>query len=164
MPYQDRQSSNERRQMIAEAAYFRAEQRGFTGGDAVRDWCEAEAEIDARLRAMEQAEYAARIEETLESARKKVASVRRRAASLSAAARAEWQKDADRLATLRETLKPQLAELKERGERAGRTLREQAERMRDEILELVQALEAKAKGTPPPRRRSAQHDERTRGT
>jgi hypothetical protein len=145
MPYQDRQSSNDRRRMIAEAAYFRAEQRGFNGGDAVRDWCEAEAEIDARLRAIEIAECAARIEQTLESARKKLASVRRKAASLSAAARAEWQKDADRLATLRETLKPKLAELKERGERAGRHLREQAERMRNEIAELVEALEARAK-------------------
>lgn len=33
------------RQMIAEAAYFRAEQRGFQGGDPVQDWVEAEKEI-----------------------------------------------------------------------------------------------------------------------
>ena len=32
--------------MIAEAAYYRAEKRGFDGGDAVRDWLEAEREID----------------------------------------------------------------------------------------------------------------------
>jgi hypothetical protein len=36
--------------MIAEAAYFRAEARGFEGGDSVRDWLEAEAEVDAILR------------------------------------------------------------------------------------------------------------------
>jgi len=35
--------------MIAEAAYFKAQRRGFTGGDAQRDWAEAEAEIDAWL-------------------------------------------------------------------------------------------------------------------
>ena len=37
--------------MIAEAAYFRAERRGFCGGadEATRDWLEAEAEIDALL-------------------------------------------------------------------------------------------------------------------
>ena len=35
--------------MIAEAAYFRAERRGFQGGDPVADWLEAEAEINARL-------------------------------------------------------------------------------------------------------------------
>ena len=37
------------RQMIEEAAYFRAEARGFAGGDPVADWLAAEAEIDALL-------------------------------------------------------------------------------------------------------------------
>jgi len=35
--------------MIAEAAYYLAEHRGFQGGDPVRDWLLAEAEIDHRL-------------------------------------------------------------------------------------------------------------------
>jgi hypothetical protein len=39
-----------RRQMIQEAAYFRAEKRGFQGGDPVADWLAAEAEIDALAR------------------------------------------------------------------------------------------------------------------
>ena len=39
------------RQMIQEAAYFRAERRGFSGGDPVADWLAAEAEIDAMLSA-----------------------------------------------------------------------------------------------------------------
>jgi hypothetical protein len=38
-----------RRRMIAEAAYFRAEARGFQAGDSLRDWLEAEAEVDAIL-------------------------------------------------------------------------------------------------------------------
>ena len=37
------------RQMIEEAAYYRAEKRGFSGGDPVADWLAAEAEIDALL-------------------------------------------------------------------------------------------------------------------
>lgn len=42
-----------RRGMIAEAAYLRAERRGFTGGsDKEReDWLMAEAEVDALLKA-----------------------------------------------------------------------------------------------------------------
>ena len=40
--------------MIAEAAYYRAERRGFEGGDPVQDWLAAEAEVD------EQLSYAAR--------------------------------------------------------------------------------------------------------
>ena len=40
----------ERRQsMIREAAYFRAQRRGFVGGNAVDDWLEAEAEVDHML-------------------------------------------------------------------------------------------------------------------
>lgn len=35
--------------MIAEAAYYRAERRGFGPGDSVRDWLEAEAEIAQRF-------------------------------------------------------------------------------------------------------------------
>ena len=35
--------------MIAEAAYFRAENRGFAEGDPVQDWLEAEREIDGML-------------------------------------------------------------------------------------------------------------------
>ena len=41
-------SPEKRRLMIAEAAYYRAQRRGFRG-DPVRDWTEAEAEIDAQL-------------------------------------------------------------------------------------------------------------------
>ncbi|MBX9916603.1 MAG: DUF2934 domain-containing protein [Nitrosomonas sp.] len=37
--------------MIATAAYFRAEKRGFTGNetDALHDWLEAEREVDNEL-------------------------------------------------------------------------------------------------------------------
>jgi len=42
-------SAAERARMIAEAAYYRAQRRGFSNGDPVRDWAEAEAEIDAML-------------------------------------------------------------------------------------------------------------------
>lgn len=38
----------ERYRMIAVAAYYRAEKRGFIGGDPAQDWVEAEAEV-ARL-------------------------------------------------------------------------------------------------------------------
>jgi hypothetical protein len=34
--------------MIAEAAYYRAAQRGFQGGNPEQDWLEAEREIDRR--------------------------------------------------------------------------------------------------------------------
>jgi hypothetical protein len=35
--------------MIAEAAYYRAEQRGFEPGQELADWCTAEGEVDDML-------------------------------------------------------------------------------------------------------------------
>ena len=42
-------NGEDRQHMISTAAYYRAERRGFNGGDEVQDWLEAEAEIDATL-------------------------------------------------------------------------------------------------------------------
>lgn len=35
-----------REQMIAEAAYFHAERRGFTPGNELSDWLQAEADVE----------------------------------------------------------------------------------------------------------------------
>lgn len=43
----------QRYRMICDAAYFRAERRGFVGGNAVQDWLDAESEIDELLREMQ---------------------------------------------------------------------------------------------------------------
>lgn len=42
-------SVDERRQLIAEAAWYRAEARGFAPGGEVDDWLAAEAEVDENL-------------------------------------------------------------------------------------------------------------------
>jgi len=42
-------SDDERRSMIAEAAYSIAQRRGFDGGLELEDWLAAEAEVNARL-------------------------------------------------------------------------------------------------------------------
>jgi hypothetical protein len=39
-----------RHELIAELAYYKAERRGFQGGDPDRDWCEAEIEVEELLR------------------------------------------------------------------------------------------------------------------
>lgn len=38
-------SAEEIRQLIAEAAYYRAKQRGFTPGHELEDWVQAESEV-----------------------------------------------------------------------------------------------------------------------
>lgn len=40
-----------RHELISEAAYFRAEARGFAPGGDIDDWLDAEAEVDERLAA-----------------------------------------------------------------------------------------------------------------
>lgn len=42
-------NGEDRHNMIATAAYYRAERRGFNGGCETEDWLGAEAEIDAML-------------------------------------------------------------------------------------------------------------------
>ncbi|MBE0618268.1 MAG: DUF2934 domain-containing protein [Proteobacteria bacterium] len=41
--------ATDREQMIRQAAYFRAEQRGFRGGSPEQDWLDAESEIEKIL-------------------------------------------------------------------------------------------------------------------
>lgn len=42
-------TATDRRQLIAEAAYLRAERRAFAPGGEVEDWLAAEAEVDGLL-------------------------------------------------------------------------------------------------------------------
>lgn len=42
--------SEQRRSMIARAAYYRAERRGFEPGRELEDWVVAESEVDGLLR------------------------------------------------------------------------------------------------------------------
>ena len=44
-----------RRQMVAAAAYFLAERRGFAAGHDLEDWLAAEATVDSRLSEMQAA-------------------------------------------------------------------------------------------------------------
>jgi len=43
-------TADQRQSMIQTAAYLRAEKRGFQGGNPVKDWVDAEREIDAMLK------------------------------------------------------------------------------------------------------------------
>jgi hypothetical protein len=45
----ERVSAAERRNMIARAAYFRAERRNFAPGQELQDWVAAETEVDREL-------------------------------------------------------------------------------------------------------------------
>ncbi|HUL83168.1 MAG TPA: DUF2934 domain-containing protein [Gammaproteobacteria bacterium] len=133
-------SEDQRRQMIAEAAYFRAERRGFNGGDATTDWIEAEAEVNERVRQIESAHLLQCLEEGLATATKKLSSLKRKASSVASGARTELQRDVDKLSELREALRSGVKELRAQGEQAGQLARRQAEKVWDELSDVMQRL------------------------
>lgn len=51
-------TNEERHQMIQFAAYMKAQNRGFAGGDAFQDWINAEREVDAWLKSQTKASQA----------------------------------------------------------------------------------------------------------
>ena len=65
-------SVQERQRMIAEAAYFRALERGFTGGDPLDDWLVAEREISRALPSPQQQKEELAAYENLRRAVRKV--------------------------------------------------------------------------------------------
>jgi hypothetical protein len=133
-------SPMQRRQMIAEAAYFRSEKRGFSGGEESLDWLEAEAEVDQRLRKHEIEHFVARLDEGLVIVNKQLTSLKQKASKLATEARAEWQQDLEKLAKLRDTLKPKLDEIRVQGEHVGQEVRQRAEKIWDEITETTRRI------------------------
>ena len=139
-------SAEERRRMIAEAAYFRAERRGFSGGQSLEDWVAAEAEVDARLDGgADRPAVLAELEQRLATAGKKLKALRQKAAGIEAEARAEWQADLERLGKLRDSLETRLTEVREEGQQATHKLKEHAERIWQEITEIVERRSARRK-------------------
>jgi len=145
MAAQFKTSSGQRRQMIAEAAYFLAEKRGFDSGDPVGDWIEAETEVDARLRRIEAEHLVARLEEAVATASKKLAALKKKVSSMTADARTEWNEDVEKLAKLRDTLQRKLPELREQGEQAGQKALQQAEKLWEEMMQIIHRIGTKTR-------------------
>jgi prefoldin subunit 5 len=133
-------SPMQRQQMIAEAAYYRAEKRGFSGGEEFHDWLEAEAEVDRRLRRRDIEHFVERLDEGLVIVNKQLTSLKKKASRLATEARADWQQDLEKLAKLRDTLKPKLDEIRVQGERVGQEVRQRAEKIWDEIAETTRRI------------------------
>ncbi|MCR4300459.1 MAG: DUF2934 domain-containing protein [Sulfuricaulis sp.] len=100
-------SSEERQQMIAEAAYFRAIQRGFNGGNSIDDWLAAEREINRLLPSPQQQKQERAAYDKLRAGVSKVL----------AEARETINGD-----TIREALDRSVAQLKQLGEYTGDTV------------------------------------------
>jgi chromosome segregation ATPase len=117
-------SPGKRYQMIAEAAYFQAEHRGFRDGDPVNDWLQAEAEIARLSLSPEGGEPKPSkkvvFQETLEAQLKewdaKLEVLKAMASKATAEARAEYEGQLEALAAKRVRAQEKLKELRERTE------------------------------------------------
>lgn len=132
-------SEGQRRQMIAEAAYFRAEKRGF-GVDPLADWIEAEVEVNARVLEIENAQLLERLENGLAAASERVAALKKKLRRAAADARVEWRGDVEKLGELRDALRASVKDLRAQGQQAGQRARQRAEKIWDEISTTMQRV------------------------
>lgn len=142
----------QRYQMIAEAAYFRAEKYGFVGGDVAHDWLEAEAEID---RVFEQPSesgkegmstkqvFQQKLEKQLKKWDAKIDALTAKAQEAKAEIRAEIEKAIDVLADKRAAAHAKLLELRQRTEGAWEDLKTDAEKIQEEMHETYDRIVTK---------------------
>lgn len=133
-------STEQREQMIAEAAYYRAEGRGFADGDPFLDWLDAEREIDALLNVPKADSWLKQLESQLSTGRERLTTIKQRISNKGKTARAELKKDLEKLDEKLDSFESKLRELRDRGEKVTQRARQQAEKAWDEISELTHRL------------------------
>jgi len=145
-------TAEERQRMIAEAAYFRAERRGFVGGDPVQDWLEAEAEIDRMLAAGKmptsasgQRQFEARLEEELKALETRIEELKVKASLARLELKSEFNQELEALEVLRNRLRARLEEIREGVEGAWEELRAGAEKAWDDLRTAVERVAARFK-------------------
>jgi len=140
MAKERRITTEQRQQMIAEAAYYRAEGRGFADGDTFLDWLDAEREIDALLNMPKAEGWVKHLESQLVTGRDRLKILRQDIAGKGKAAKAELKNDLEKLDEKLDSFEAKLKELRDRGGKVTQRARQQAEKVRDEVLELTHRL------------------------
>lgn len=142
----------QRYQMIAEAAYFRAEKRGFALGDTLQDWLEAEAEIDSILQHAEpssdfptQHEFLLRIEPQLDEWDRRLEAMREKARSARAEIRADYEKQIDALDVKRRTIQARIQQIRTNTEDAWEDLKAGLEKSWDETRKALEQVASRFK-------------------
>jgi hypothetical protein len=134
-----------RRQMIAVAAYYHAERRGFRGGDELSDWLEAEAEVEHLLEAepgndpktSAKHRFQQKIESQLKECDARLDELKVKARDAKAEIRAEFEVQLEALAGKRALVQEKLQELRRHGEWAWEDLKEGAEKSWSELREAI---------------------------
>ena len=121
-------TAEEKHRMIATAAYYRAQKRGFSDGDPVADWLEAEMEIEALLQQSEKGR----------SSRQEHAAYERM--------RAEFKKflagaqDTINTDTVKQAFERAAKEIKELGEYVPETVDRAGKRLKKEVAAAVEKM------------------------
>ena len=138
-------------EMIAVAAYYRAEHRGFHEGDPVADWLEAEAEIEKMLHrepspeVSEKQSFQKKLEAQLDEWDAKLKELQAKAKDSTVKTRAEYEKQLEAIAGRRATAEKKLRELRKHSEEAWEELKEGTEKAWNEMREAMERIVARFK-------------------
>lgn len=148
-------SPEQRYQMIAEAAYYRAERRGFIIGDTAQDWLDAELEIDRILQQqLGQGEtpqgtakqaFQQKLEAQLNDWDAKLDELKAKAREAKTELRADYEKQLEILSEKRATAQEKLQELRLRTEDAWEDLKGGTERAWDEMRKTLDQIASRFK-------------------
>lgn len=142
----DESSANaaQRRHMIEQAAYYRAERRSFSGGDPVADWLEAEAEIDRMLRkqpaAGEKPGPIEQFEAQLKAMDEEIRRLMGKARGVQVQVRTDLEQELERLRPLRQVAEERLTELRGRSGEAWEEVRKGVDRAREDLNAALSAI------------------------
>jgi len=145
-PHSDQGSAPEkRREMVAVAAYYHAERRGFLSGDELGDWLEAEAEIEHLLEAQPgddpQPSAKHRFQQELEAQLAewdaKLGELKAKARDAKTEIRAEFEVQLEALACKRALAQEKLQELRQHGEWAWEDLKDTADKAWSDLRESI---------------------------
>lgn len=150
-----RVTPEQRYHMIAEAAYFRAERRGFSGGDPAQDWLEAEAEVDRILQAGGTAArpsgmtpkqaFQAALERQLRELDTRLDELKLKASLAKLELRSEYEKQLAAVADKRAAAQSRLNELRNRAEDAWEDLKSGSEKAWEDMREALERMAARFK-------------------
>jgi hypothetical protein len=141
----------QRYQMIAEAAYFLAERRGFAGGDPAQDWLEAEAEIDRILQAgaggghTSKEAFQAALELQLRDIDARLEEMKLKASLAKLELRDEYEKQLQSLTAKRVAAQAKLNDLRQRAEGAWEDLRGATEKAWQDMRDTLERLATRFK-------------------
>jgi len=135
-------SVGQRQRMIEEAAYYRAQRRGFADGEPMRDWLEAEAEIDRMLMDETSSPQGPieQFEAQLHAFDLDLQRLKAKARDAGVELRTQVEREVQRLQPVREAAEEKLHELRTRSSHAVEEVLKRVNTAREEVANSLQRL------------------------